>query len=55
MSSRSGNGQVAWSRRRLMSVLAATAATSAVVVATTSPARADDWQEYLHDDLGFRI
>jgi hypothetical protein len=55
MSSRFGNGEVVWSRRRLMSVLAATAATSAVVVATTSPARADDWQEYLRDDLGFRI
>jgi hypothetical protein len=55
MSSRVDNGQVAWSRRRLMSVLAAAASTSAVLVATTAPARADDWQEYLRDDLGFRI
>jgi hypothetical protein len=38
-----------------MSVLAGAAATSAVVVAATSPARADDWEEYLREDLGFRI
>jgi hypothetical protein len=38
-----------------MSVLAAAASTSAVLVATTALARADDWQEYLRDDLGFRI
>jgi len=55
MSSRLRNGQVAWSRRRLMSVLAGAATTSAVVVATTSPARADDWEEFFRDDLGFRI
>jgi hypothetical protein len=55
MSSRVGNGEAAWSRRRLMSVLAAAASTSAVLVATTSAARADDWEEYLRDDLGFRI
>jgi hypothetical protein len=55
MSSRLGNGQAAWSRRRLMSVLAGAAASSAVVVAATSPARADDWEEFLRDDLGFRI
>jgi len=55
MSSGVGNGEVAWSRRRLMSVLAAAASTSAVLMATTSPARADDWQEYLREDLGFRI
>ena len=55
MSSRLGNSQVACSRRRLMSVLAGAAATSAVVVATTSPAQADDWEEFLRDDLGFRI
>jgi len=55
MSSRVQNGEVAWSRRRLMSVLAAAASTSAVLVATTLPARADDWGEYLRDDLGFRI
>jgi hypothetical protein len=55
MSSRVANGEVAWSRRRLMSVLAAAASTSAVLVATTLPARADEWEEYLRDDLGFRI
>jgi hypothetical protein len=55
MSSHLGNGRVAWSRRRLMSVLAGAAATSAVVVAATSPARANDWEEYLREDLGFRI
>jgi hypothetical protein len=55
MSSRVENGEIAWSRRRLMSVLAAAASTSAVLVATTSSARADDWREYLRDDLGFRI
>jgi hypothetical protein len=55
MSSGVGNGEMPWSRRRLMSVLAAAASTSAVLVATTSPARADDWQEYLREDLGFRI
>jgi hypothetical protein len=55
MSSRVGNGEATWSRRRLMSVLAAAASASAVVVATTSPARADDWQEFFREDLGFRI
>lgn len=55
MSSRVGNGEVAWSRRRLMAVLAAAASTSAVLVATTSSARADNWREYRRDDLGFRI
>ena len=55
MSSSLGNGEVAWSRRRLMSVLAAAASTSAVLAATTSTARADDWQEYLREDMGFRI
>src|SRR5690349_11639431 len=55
MSSGVGNGDVAWSRRTLMSVLAAAASTSAVLVAATSSARADEWQEYLRDDLGFRI
>jgi len=55
MSSRVENGEVGWSRRRLMSVLAAAASTSAVLVATTAPARADDWQEFLREDLGFRI
>ena len=55
MPSRLGNGQVAWSRRRLVSVLAAAASTSAVLVATTSPARADDWEEFFREDLGFRI
>src|SRR5262245_20531146 len=55
MSSRAGNGEGAWSRRRLMSVLAGAGATSAVVVATMSTARADDWQEYLREDMGFRI
>jgi hypothetical protein len=55
MPSRVENGRVAWSRRRLMSVLAAAASTSSVLVATTSPARADDWEEYLREDLGFRI
>lgn len=55
MSSCLESGQVAWSRRRLMSVLAAAASTSAVLVATTSVVRADDWQEYRRDDLGFRI
>jgi hypothetical protein len=38
-----------------MSVLAAAASTSAVLVATTSLARADGWREYRRDDLGFRI
>ena len=55
MSSRVGNDEPTWSRRRLMSVLAAAASTSAVLVATTALARADDWQEYLRDDLGFRV
>src|SRR5262245_49362929 len=55
MSSGVEDGEVAWSRRRLMSVLAAAVSTSAVVVATTSPARADDWQEFFREDLGFRI
>jgi hypothetical protein len=55
MSSSLENGQVAWSRRRLMSVMAAAASTSAVLVATTSLARAEDWEEYRRDDLGFRI
>jgi len=55
MAPRLGNDQVGWSRRKLMSVLAGAAATSAVLVATTSAARADDWEEYLPDDLGFRI
>jgi hypothetical protein len=55
MSSGVGNGEVTWSRRRLVSILAAAASTSAVLVATTVSARADDWQEYLRDDLGFRI
>jgi hypothetical protein len=36
-------------------VKATSGAASAVVVATTSPARADDWQEFLREDLGFRI
>jgi len=55
MTSRVGNDGPTWSRRRLMSVLAAAVSTSAVLVATTSSARADDWQEYLRDDLGFRV
>jgi hypothetical protein len=55
MSSCLESGQVSWSRRRVMSVLAAAASTSAVLVATTSVARADDWQEYKRDDLGFRV
>jgi hypothetical protein len=55
MSSRAGSGEEAWSRRRLMSALAAAASASAVVVATTSWARADDWQEFFREDLGFRI
>jgi len=55
MTSRLGNGQAAWSRRRLMSVLAGAATTSAVLAATTSSARADDWEEFFRDDLGFRI
>jgi hypothetical protein len=55
MSSHLENGQVTWSRRRLMSVLAAAASTSAVLVATTSPVRAEDWEEYRRDDLGFRV
>jgi hypothetical protein len=55
MSSSLENDQVAWSRRRVMSVLAAAASTSAVLVATTSLARAEDWKEYRRDDLGFRI
>jgi len=55
MASRLESGGPAWSRRRLMSVLAGAAATSAVLVATTSPTRADDWEEYLREDLGFRI
>src|SRR6266545_3039794 len=54
MSSRVGNDEPNWSRRRLMSVLAAAASTTAVLVATTSPARADDWQEY-HSLLKTRV
>jgi hypothetical protein len=58
MSSHLPFGETNWSRRRLMSVLAAAAAsTSVVLVPTMARAEADedDWQEYRRDDLGFRV
>jgi hypothetical protein len=58
MSSHLPFGETNWSRRRLMSVLAAVAAsTSVVLIPTMAQAEedADAWLEYRRDDLGFRV